>query len=51
MQTKCTIARKVADEGIAVWIANGKREGILTALVADSESAPSTYFEPANKGQ
>lgn len=51
MQTKCAIARKVADEGIAVWIANGKREGILTALVADSESAPSTYFEPANKGQ
>ena len=46
MQTKCAIARKIADAGIAVWIANGKREGILTALIADSDANPATYFEP-----
>lgn len=33
MLTKTSIARKVADEGIAVIIANGKRENILTDLV------------------
>ena len=33
MMTKCNIARKVADEGIAVYIANGKREGTLTSIV------------------
>jgi glutamate 5-kinase len=49
MQTKCSIARKVADEGIAVWIANGKREGILTSLVFNPESARFTCFEPVNK--
>jgi glutamate 5-kinase len=47
MQTKCAIARKVADEGIAVWIANGKREGILTSLVFNPEAACFTCFEPA----
>lgn len=46
MQTKCSIARKVADEGIAVWIANGKREGILTNLVFHSEDTCFTCFEP-----
>ncbi|MGL5272603.1 MAG: glutamate 5-kinase, partial [Phocaeicola sp.] len=33
MLTKTTIARKVADEGITVIIANGKRENILTDLM------------------
>ena len=46
MQTKCAIARKVADSGIAVWIANGKREEILTSLMTDATSVPATYFEP-----
>ena len=46
MQTKCSIARKVADEGIAVWIANGKREGILTNLVFHPEDTCFTCFEP-----
>ena len=49
MQTKCTIARKVADEGIAVWIANGNREGILTSLVCQPDNACYTYFEPVKK--
>ena len=46
MQTKCSLARKVADEGIAVWIANGKREGILTNLVFHPEDTYFTCFEP-----
>lgn len=46
MQTKCSIARKVADEGIAVWIANGKRENILTSLIFSPENAKFTRFEP-----
>lgn len=46
MQTKCSIARKVADGGIAVWIANGKREGILTNLVFHPENTCFTCFEP-----
>lgn len=33
MLTKTNIARKVADEGIAVIIANGKRDNILTDIV------------------
>ena len=46
MQTTCSSARKVADEGIAVWIANGKREGILTNLVFHPEDTCFTCFEP-----
>lgn len=34
MRTKTHIARKVAEEGIAVVIANGKRDDILTDIVA-----------------
>lgn len=41
MLTKTGIARKVADEGIAVIIANGKRENILTDLV-QAETARTT---------
>jgi glutamate 5-kinase len=46
MQTKSSMARKVDDEGIAVWIANGKREGILTNLVFHPEDTCFTCFEP-----
>ena len=35
MLTKCNIARKVAQEGIEVIIANGKRDNILTDLLCD----------------
>ncbi len=41
MQTKSNIARKVAEEGIAVIIANGKRENILTDLISLAEKTPS----------
>lgn len=37
MITKCNIARKVADEGIEVIIANGKCENVLIRLMEDSE--------------
>ena len=47
MQTKVGIARKVADEGIEVIIANGRRDGILTDLVLTGEEVPCTRFEPA----
>ena len=46
MQTKSGIARRVADEGIEVIIANGKREGILTALLHDADTL-CTRFTPA----
>ncbi len=45
MTTKYNIARKVADAGIEVIIANGKREHILTDLLLGRGKAPSTRFE------
>lgn len=47
MLTKTTIARKVADEGIAVYIANGKKDNILIDLLNVSESTICTRFVPA----
>lgn len=47
MLTKSSIARKVADEGIAVYIANGKRDNILTDIVRSPETTLSTCFLPA----
>lgn len=37
MLTKTSIARKVADEGITVIIANGKRDNILTEILLNEE--------------
>ena len=39
MLTKSRIAAKVADEGVEVIIANGRRDGILTDLVLGGEQA------------
>ncbi|MDE6452960.1 MAG: glutamate 5-kinase [Muribaculaceae bacterium] len=49
MTTKYRIARKVAAEGVAVVIANGKRDGVLTSLLlpSDAEAVPHTLFRPA----
>ncbi len=48
MSTKYRIASRVADEGIAVVIANGTREHILTDLLGLTPGqAPCTLFEPA----
>lgn len=47
MLTKTTIARKVADEGIAVIIANGKKDNILLDLLQRPETTVCTRFVPA----
>ena len=46
MMTKCGVARKVADEGIEVIIANGRRENVLTDLVLHPGSVVHTRFAP-----
>jgi glutamate 5-kinase len=46
MTTKCTIARKVADEGIRVVIANGLRDRILLDLFDAPQQTPHTLFTP-----
>ena len=45
MQTKTSIARKIADEGIEVIIANGKRENILVELLDKRKDTVCTRFE------
>lgn len=44
MTTKYNIARKVADEGIDVIIANGKTSDILPGIVLDPDNTISTTF-------
>jgi glutamate 5-kinase len=46
MLTKCSIARKVADEGIRVIIANGLCDNILLQLVEEPENVAHTEFIP-----
>ena len=50
MLTKTTIARKVADEGIHVFIANGKKDDILLSLLSSPEKTLCTRFVPSNEG-
>ncbi len=50
MGSKFSTACKVASEGIAVYIANGKREGILYDIISgtdDNSSVPFTLFSPS----
>jgi glutamate 5-kinase len=47
MSTKAGIAGKVAEEGIEVVIANGKRTDILLQLLHAPETTPCTRFIPA----
>jgi glutamate 5-kinase len=49
MLTKTNMAKKAAELGIQVWIANGKKEDIL--LDVFSQKASSTYFEPNQRKQ
>lgn len=49
MATKYRIAGKVADEGIAVIIANGKRENILLDILSDKHNTPYTLFHPSDE--
>lgn len=44
MVTKFHIARKISKQGISVFIANGKRENIITDIVEDKD-VPRTRFE------
>ncbi len=50
MLTKCNIARKVADEGIEVMIANGKRTDVLLGLIIRPEETPHTAFRAHTAG-
>ena len=47
MLTKTTIARKVADEGIEVIIANGKKDNILLNLLQMPDTTVCTRFIPS----
>lgn len=47
MLTKTNIARKVADEGLTVIIANGKRDNILVDLIQHPEDTLCTRFIPS----
>lgn len=49
MLTKYRIAKKVADEGITVIIANGKRNNILPSLLSRKSDEVCTRFLPAEK--
>jgi len=44
MLTKTTIARKIADQGIDVYIANGKKDGILLELISKKSEIICTQF-------
>ncbi len=49
MLTKCNIARKVADEGICVIIANGKKDNILPDLLNETKNVVCSTFIPNSK--
>lgn len=49
MTTKCGIARKVADEGIRVIIANGTRDNILIDLMQQPQTTVHTEFVAASR--
>jgi len=44
MQTKVSIAQKIADQGIEVFIANGRKENILIRLMDAADDVVSTHF-------
>lgn len=44
MSTKTSIARKIADEGIEVFIANGKTDNIIVRLLDKKEDHVCTHF-------
>jgi glutamate 5-kinase len=49
MLTKYRIARKVADEGITVIIANGMRDNMLTEVLRKDSDAVCTHFRASSK--
>lgn len=48
MFTKCSIARKIASQGIDVFIANGTRDSIITDIVRGKD-VPYTHFVASTK--
>ncbi|MCD8210347.1 MAG: glutamate 5-kinase [Prevotella sp.] len=48
MTTKCYVARKAAEEGIRVFIANGNRKDILKDLILNPKETPHTEFAPSS---
>ena len=48
MITKCSIARKIASQGIDVYIANGTRNAIITDIIREKE-VPYTHFVASSK--
>lgn len=44
MQTKTNIAQKIADEGIEVFIANGKKDNIIVQLIKNDKDVIYTHF-------
>ena len=48
MLTKNRIASKVAEEGITVVIANGKRANILVDIMTGADDVPCTVFTPSS---
>ena len=49
MGTKYRISQKVADEGIAVVIANGRRDNILLSITSGHREVPYTTFHPSER--
>lgn len=49
MATKTSIARKIADEGIDVYIANGRRDNILPELLEKKSQVVYTRFNAASE--
>ena len=49
MHTKCGVACKVAEGGMPVVIANGKRDDVILRVVDCDESLPCTRFLPAGR--
>jgi len=49
MLTKFRIAKKLANAGIGVHVANGFRENVLTDILTSREFTDHTYFEPSKK--
>ena len=48
MFTKCTIARKIASQGVDVFIANGTRDSIITDIVRGKD-VPYSHFIASSK--
>ena len=44
MMTKCNVARRLAQGGIPVVIANGKRDDVIIRIIDGDDSLPCTKF-------